>query len=277
VRIRAQRFRGEQSFGTVQPIDDPSWPVGMSLVDVYNVTKYEPPEKSISGDSDRNVDLFHHYTDIENINNFPSMLEEGEEVVVTEKLHGTNSRMGKIFWGDDGSDPTWKYMAGSHAVRRKQYNMKGELSLYWAPFGDDVKALLDHLCGDSKNVVMFGEIFGLGVQDMHYGLPTKQWRGFDIAVEGRYLDHDEAAELFGRFNVPTVPILYRGPFSIAKVRELTDGPTTMCSPDQIAGKFKGREGVVIKPIKERRTGNMRTILKSISIDYLSRKGGTEFH
>ena len=59
------------------------------------------------------------------------------------------------------------------------------------------------------------------------------------------------------------------------------GPTTLCPPDR-AGRFKGREGIVIVPVHERAVATEghvfdRLILKAVSFEYLERKGGTEFH
>jgi hypothetical protein len=62
--------------------------------------------------------------------------------------------------------------------------------------------------------------------------------------------------------VATVPVLERGPFSLARVAELSRGQTTL--PDQHI-----REGVVVRPVVERfdpRIG--RVILKYLSDDYL---------
>jgi hypothetical protein len=78
-----------------------------------------------------------------------------------------------------------------------------------------------------------------------------------------------------------VPLLYRGPFGPDAVEAHVSGPTTMCPPDK-AGKFKGREGIVITPTRERLgpVGGRpldRVILKAISFEYLERKGGTEYH
>jgi hypothetical protein len=57
--------------------------------------------------------------------------------------------------------------------------------------------------------------------------------------------------------------------------------TTMCEPGK-AGKFAGREGIVITPARERSGeggGNVfdRVMLEAISFEYLERKGGTEDH
>jgi hypothetical protein len=52
------------------------------------------------------------------------------------------------------------------------------------------------------------------------------------------------------------------------------------SPPEAAGRFQGREGCVVTPVVERYDpdlGGGRVILKSISADYLARKGGTDEH
>ena len=283
LRIRAQRFRGEPSFGTVQKLDDPSWPVGMSLLDHYRVTKYEPPMRTMDGDAAKPNSLFHAYTDIENVRNFPDLLEEGEEVVIMEKIHGSNLRLGLIFTAEDSPDGSavHQFMAGSHGVRRKEFDQAGKRSKFWLGLTDPVKELLKDVAGDDKNVIIYGEIYGEGIQDLTYGVKGLACRFFDISVNGKYLSWTEQAEVFARHpEVETAPILYRGPFSMEKVKELTDGNTTLCDPDK-AGSFKGREGVVVRPTTERYSEKLpnygRVILKSISVDYLGRKGGTEYH
>jgi hypothetical protein len=62
--------------------------------------------------------------------------------------------------------------------------------------------------------------------------------------------------------VPTVPVLYRGPFSLQKMKELADGNSTLTGADHI------REGVVVKPVKERTHPKVgRLALKYIGIQY----------
>lgn len=173
-------------------------------------------------------------------------------------------------------------MVGSHSVRRREYDIYGRRSEFWNLLTEEVKAMLHHVSGGEKNVVAFGEIFGSGVQDMAYGLENnhRDWRLFDIAVDGKYLDYDEKIALCEQFGIKIVPLLYRGPYRAAVIDELTDGPTTLCAFGS-AGKFKGREGVVIVPTRERFSpelgGYGRVILKSVSADYLARKDGTDSH
>ena len=176
----------------------------------------------------------------------------------------------------------FEFMAGSHGQRRKEVDARGRPSDFWRPMTDAVRGLLQALSAGEHSVVLFGELYGSGVQDMAYGLAggAKGFRAFDIAVDGKYLDHDAKAEVLGRHGVEMVPSLYRGPFSWDAVEEHTYGPTTMCPPDA-AGRFGGREGCVVTPVEERYHAGLgdsgRVILKSISADYLARKGGTDEH
>ena len=71
-----------------------------------------------------------------------------------------------------------------------------------------------------------------------------------------------------------VPVLWQGEYSVEKIEELTDGDTTF----EVSEGFAGREGIVITPDKEREDLLIsRVILKSVSADYLARKGGTDGH
>jgi RNA ligase (TIGR02306 family) len=281
LRVRAARLRGQPSYGTIDHQVDPAWEVGLDVREHYGITKFEPPERPADGDALPAVAACHRYIEIENIRNFPDALRSGEEVVITEKLHGKNCRLGLIRVTGEGGE-TSEFVAGSNDVRRKEVDAKGRPSDFWRPMTEAVRELLRHLSEGGRNVVLFGELYGSGVQDMAYGLGNgaKGFRAFDIAVDGVYLGYDEKAEVLGRYGVEAVPVLYRGPFSWEAVEEHTYGPTTMCPPDQ-AGRFGGREGCVVAPVVERYDptlgGSGRVILKSISADYLARKGGTDEH
>lgn len=289
LRVRAAKFRGAASFGTIQDPDDPTWSVGTDVREHYGVTKYEPPVKTCDGDQAPDHPLFHQYTSMERFGDNPNVFQDGEEVVVTEKLHGTNCRVGYIFnhASPDGEEQYWEFVAGSHNNRRKEFNDKGVRSLYWMPFmdrekylqseGDPLKNMIVSIMLRERaenSVIVFGEIFGAGVQDMQYGQKGKSFRVFDISVDGRYIDSDKVTRYIAENpEVQMVPVLYCGPFSRAKMDELVDGPTTVCKPEDIKEPFKGREGVVIKPVKERFSPDLggRTILKYVSADYHARK------
>jgi len=277
-RIRATRLRGTPSRGVILPVENPEWPVGHSVVEYYGLSKYEPVQIN-DGEAMPPVEEFHKYTDVESYGNFPNIFKEGEEVVVDEKIHGKNLRAGLVH---DGTD--FVLMVGSHNQRMREISSKGVRSTFWTIMDEPMQNLLRHVSEQHKayernaNVVVFAELFGRKIQDMEYGRGDVGYRAYDISVNGEYLSYIEKNRLFVYFGIPVAPALYRGPFSDKKMQELVDGPTTMCDPKE-AGRFCGREGIVIRPIVERiEPGFGRAILKLVSVDYENRKGDkTEYH
>ena len=300
-RIRVSKLRGEASYGLIIQCENPEWEVGHDVASFYGATKYEPPMKHQAGETESAHLAFHRYFDMENIRNFPDVLEPGEEVVVTEKIHGQNARLGLVREVIDDGRTVWKWMAGSHDVRRKRFTPKGDESVFWRCFNPDIRQLLVEVsnCGftpdeidsapevksDRENfdVVLFGERFGVGVQDMQYGRKSGEinFRAFDLTRDAKYFDFDAKCELFARHGIEMVPILFRGSFDFAMMERLAEGPTTLCEP-QKAGAFSGREGVVVLSVTERQVDRgarifHRAQLKCISFGYLARKEGTEDH
>ena len=343
-RVTACRLRGFVSYGLLMKInpsfgDDPNWEIGTDVSSIFGVLKYEPPDELNKGDAEKNNSRFYAYTSIEHYGNYPNSFKDNEEVVFTEKIHGSNVRIGLITENNDKGELEWVIAVGSHSVRRKEYsktetrfseedlkdknidlnninvgdiifdNWKLEQiieypdclkfrcikidnngnpiftkSIYWTCCNQNIIDLLNHIKTNISwkepihSIMIYGEIYGNGIQDMKYGETQTNFRAFDISINNIYLDFDIQQELFKKFNINTAPVLYRGPFSKDKVLEYTSGKTTICDP-KIAGPFSGREGIVIKPIKETICKEIRSrkILKSISADYLSRKNPTEYH
>lgn len=127
-----------------------------------------------------------------------------------------------------------------------------------------------------KRIDLFGEIFGAGVQDLHYGTTKPDFRAFDIAVGGMFLGADEKIAAFKELGVERVPVLYRGPFDRAVLEKLRDGKTTL-------GGKNIREGIVVTATGDQTRRDtpqgtrLRPFLKMVSPDYLLRKGEvTEF-
>ncbi len=258
-RVRCARLRGEPSFGVIVDREVPAWTEGQDVKAYYGIFKYIPPVKPTAGDADTPHPLFVEYTDIENLRNFTDMLEAGEEVVVTEKLHGTNCR---VAWIE--GEP----MAGSMSLRRKQ-PAEAEMasSPYWFPFTlPAVKALVETEGAKHRQFLLFGEVYGSKIQDLHYGCKGRfGFRAFDILADGKYLDAEAFFALCAEYGVETVPVLYRGAYSLEMVRELSAGNSTL-TPDHI------REGGVVKPVIERLNPKVgRVVLKYIGDQYLFSK------
>ncbi len=220
--------------------------------------------------------LFDKYTDIENINNYPNVIEEKEEVVITEKIHGTNVRyailpLEKYTWIDKlfKKDKN-EFCYGSHNV---QINWKTGNNCW---YGDDVYGKIAERLNLATKIplgfIFYGEIFGKKIQDLNYGLEDIDIRFFDIkdAETDKYLSFNDFNTMCEILQLKTVPILFKGKITKENVSTYTTGKSTI-NIKQI------KEGCVIKPLIERydhRCG--RVILKSINSEYLLRKDGTEY-
>src|SRR5258708_24053979 len=258
--VRCARLRGEPSFGVIIDREVHTWVEGQDVRDHYGIFKYIPPIKPAAGDAEQRHPLFVEYTDIENIRNFPNVFVEGEEVVVTEKIHGTNCRVGLV----EG-----ELMAGSMSVRRKRPENAEELgsSTYWCPFTlPEVTSMVEEAGAPYRQFILFGEVYGSKIQDLHYGCKGRfGFRAFDILADGKYLDSDQFLSLCGQYCVETVPMLFRGSYSLNQVRELSEGTTVL-------GDNHIREGVVVKPVVERMDPTVgRVALKYIRDQYLFSK------
>jgi RNA ligase (TIGR02306 family) len=247
-----------------------NWPVGTDLTEHFGITKYEEPISLSCGDQVAMHESFQKYTDIENIKNYDNVFVEGEEVVVTEKIHGTNT----LHFGVEENGTT-NFMAGSHRFQRKE----DENSTYWRTFGDNTKDLIEELINENaKTVIVFKEVYGHGVQKGYaYGLRQKiSDVVLDIVVDGVYVSYDECKRLCDEHGLQTPPILYRGPYDKEVINEAINGngkkKTILGEGDNIL------EGGVIKPVQERWNEEVgRAILKWISDAYYLDKNTTDFH
>lgn len=231
-----------------------------------------------------------HAYDFDNIKKLTNLFEDGEPVIITEKIHGTFLQVGVL----PTSRSNEKYYEERVLISSKGMGAKGfvldhndETNIYAqaAKKHGLLDAVLKHLGpladATDKPVFLCGEVFGktgsgAGVQDLIYTGETLDFRAFDIAVGNRgnesYFDWFSFYDACAKMNVRTAPVLHNGPYSKSVVLELTDGHTTLCNSGQI------REGVVVKSSKEDRHPHYgRKIAKSISEAYLMRKNGTELN
>lgn len=276
-RVKAIRLRGELSQGVVMPVATAERIIrdsgrfsfhateGDDLTQFLGVTKYEEPIPiHMAGEVVSRPAWMIKYTDIENVKNFPHALRCGEEVIFTEKLHGACMSVGAA----RGEDQVY-------VSSRNLCLAENDANSYWkAAKAYGIPALLKRVLADldAQHVILFGEL--LGVQDLKYGFNNGHlgFRWFDLLVDGEYVSYSVANEILS--DVPQVPVLYRGPFSESVMMEHTDGNTTLDGVQHI------REGIVMRPVIERydfESNLGRVLLKSISADYLTRKGGTELH
>ena len=277
-RVKAVQLRGSLSQGLVYPVRDGmirgrQAAEGDDVTELLELVKYEPPIPiSMQGE----VRAAHGATlkyEIEDFKKYPDEFRDGEPVVITEKLHGTWCCLGRHT--EHGPIVTSKGMSDKGlALLLDDANRNNLYVRTWGTHQEALESARTRIAADGQSFYVLGEVYGRGVQDLHYGQPNPAFAVFDAYVgepgTGRYLNPDELAESLSDL-FPLVPVLYQGPFSLAKLQELTDGATAL-------GGAHVREGVVVKPAAERVSHEFgRVILKSVSGKYLTRKGGTEFN
>lgn len=266
-RIKARKFRGIMSQGFLAPLPDngKEHKIGDDLAEEMGIQHYQPILASDikQGLTSNDPPFPGEKYDIEGWFKYSKVLEPGEMVAITEKLHGTNAR----FSYQDG-----KFWAGS----RKHFRKEDDDNIYWRVLKEN--HWLQSLCRLYPDHIIYGEIYGW-VQKLRYGAkkPGELWfRFFDILKpDGQYLEATPEFLMDPYLLVQPngkvlpmgnhVPVLYVGPYSPEKVIEFMDGQTT------IPGASHIREGCVVKPIKERYHRNLgRVILKAVSPTYLSK-------
>lgn len=291
-RTGTVKLRGYISQGLVLPIEFPVT-IGEDLSGYFGITKYEQPEPQYSLNSGgaqvskKKINRhFDKYTDIENFKNFPDVFQPHDEIVITEKLHGTNARFGNLpisvnssaSWFERLSawyrkiilGKTHEFVWGSHNVQKgTSVNVKDY-------YGEDVwgRIAKEYNLKEKlpKDYIFYGEIVGEGIQDLTYGFATPRLFIFDIknVITGEYLDWDLVEEWCYHLDLPIVPVLWMGYFEDADLGHFKSGNSTLYLK-QI------REGCVVKMYEEAQDKKLgRKILKCISEEYLLRKSGTEY-
>ncbi|UUU35048.1 RNA ligase (ATP) [Streptomyces sp. CA-210063] len=283
-RVKAVRLRGELSQGIVcrpRALADVDLSAavadGTDFAERLGIVKWVPPiPPTMSGEVESAPGLL-PWVDIENIQRYPDIFTPGEQVVLTEKLHGTACLL--TYFAEDGRVQVSSKGFGSKSLALKE----DPRNLYWrAVHGHKVAEAASRLAErlGARRVGIFGEVYGAGVQDLAYGADGRRdtlgYAVFDVSAEidgqVRWLDTAELSDLLDG-ELPLVPRLYEGPYAIDRVLEVATGRETVSGRD-----LHLREGVVIRPAAERYspvTGG-RAVAKAVSPAYLTRKGGTEY-
>ncbi len=289
-RIKARRLRGVFSMGFLLPA--PGAKEGADLAPALGVYKYEEPEEAppaprgtpwqrfwrkwewrilyLFGKTPEQQRRILPVYDVESVRKYQFALTLGEEVVLTEKLHGCNGRFG-WFKG--------KFYIGSRTMYRDEDDTSEKN--YWGEIARklDLKEKLRPYPG----VAVYGEVVGSGVQDLEYGAAqgARFFRVFDVLdiATRRWWNHDEMITFAEKLGLETVPMLYRGPWQGLEAHApLGEGTTAFNREATPTRKLCLREGWVVRPVVERHHPTLgRAQYKYVGQEYLLRKSGTEKH
>ncbi|MBD2182701.1 RNA ligase [Planktothrix sp. FACHB-1355] len=257
-KLRAAKLRGIFSEGLLIPVGDNfAGNVGDDCTEHFGVTKYEYPiPQTMNGDMETAIGQY-KFPSPENLKRYRDILFDGEEVVVTEKVHGTNF---SVLVDAEGITHI-----GSHHYFWKN-NENNKTLVYVRAYNDN--PILHKF---PKNTQVFGEIYG--VQDIKYGLKDGKIGIviFAVRTEGKFLNYPDFVAFCQEFNLPRVPVLYIGAYSWEAISQFNNANSVL-NPNSMM------EGVIVQPTLERTHPEIgRVVLKLISDRYLLRQEGTELH
>lgn len=250
-RIKARRLRGEWSVGLLVPAPSDA-KIGDDYMEKLGIIHYEPQVKGDFTTGGENVSAppgFYPKYDVLNFRKYSSFFNDGEEIILTEKLHGSSCRFVCV---DDviycGSRNNWK--------------QEDPNNLWWKVLNQNM--VLESWLRHNQNLGVYGEVFGQ-VQNLKYGSTDGRifFAAFDIIKGDQWLDFDDARKIGAP--LPWVPLVYRGPFNKEQIMELAEKDSTY------PGAKHHREGVVVKPVHERTNRKIgRLQLKVVGNRYLSK-------
>lgn len=298
-RVRQIKIRGLASQGMLIAPEDVADKIrGVALEqDVsgrLEVTKYEPPARGPSSTQglgrNRNKKhehpLFHKYNGLDNIKWFPTLFKDDEDVVVQEKLHGTNARASVLpFMANTFMKKVKKFFGLAPRVEQCYGSNNVDISAataYKGFYGEDIYGKtfsnMDVFSKLKEGEIVFGEIVGPGVQKGYeYGLKEHQFVVFDVKrlqPDGKsfeWLAPCDVEDFCKERGFIYVPVLYKGKYNKELIYGLTKGKSAFDPGTKV------REGVVVKAANGYCVGGNKKALKWVSEDYLNDTSNTDFH
>lgn len=253
-RVKTVRLRGEISQGVVGPVSlienittvDGEYPSTEEITDFLGVKKYEP-EAVVCKDADllplpAGLSAY----DIEGAERFGHIVDllMDEPVYVSEKVEGSNFSV------------THSVLDEKTYVNQRNYTIKlkegaDTNSHTWWKVAKESGLLVvaQTLSAQSgQTVTIYGELIGPGVQENYYGVNKHKALLFDVKIGESFMDYEGFRDLCTEYSLEPVPTLTAGTklsdwLGDQTVQKAANGKSKLCD--------KLREGIVIKPMKER--------------------------
>lgn len=265
-RVKAVRLRGEISSGIIIPKhlvpNFESIHIDEDVAEILGITKYEPPIPAQLAGKVKSFDMpyiGHH--DCEHAGVYVNDLVEGERVLITEKLHGSQ------FILAHNIENAETLISSKGLLKRGLRIEEEDTNSYWAAAKNDrvVQKIQSHW--SSGVVQVFGEV--IPVQSGYtYGQTKPTVRIFDIRFNGNSIPYDIVPE---EFKSLWVPIVFDGPIKLNTTEVVIFSDPTRgihkvkfdkTLPKEVVDLCKGlelvsgksvhiREGVVLRPYVDR--------------------------
>lgn len=188
------------------------------------------------------------YTDIEGLHKLPDVLIYN--VVVQEKVHGTNMRFGlfedKFVVG--GRNQIFLTLEKDAPIPDVNLLPGGDYGFTRWVLENNLHTEIRELCG-GMNIVFHGEWCGKGIQKEISYADDKQFWCFDVRVNEDFLPWEEAKTYIQKMGINQIPVYREGKINIDDLNGMLKLPSIVAA---INGKSDMIEGVVIKPLNPRR-------------------------
>lgn len=293
-RVKTIRLRGIVSQGLVLAPEEvadllpPKYKQGADVTEALGITKYTKRKKGPSATLSAKVkkrrsrkilhDRFARYTDINHLQKYGFYLDqvaaEGVDVVAHIKIHGTSARYGWVkrkgflerVRGFFGFAPRHLFLMGSRNVDMYEGSNGPVHNSLPRNVYEQVAKKYDMRARVPLGFSVFGEIIGPGIQPGYdYGVQPGDVRFmvYDVKEGDRWFDDMEIGMFCRTHDFDRVLEAYRGPYSKAAIEAVISGP------DPLAPKeHPPREGVVVRPVREKTIHGTRLLFKWVSPEFL---------
>lgn len=290
-RVKSVRLRGEISTGIIIPKhlvkDFETFEVGVDISENLQISKYEPPiPTQLAGKVKPFSMPFVGSHDCEHVGVYVNELVDGERVVITEKVHGSQFILAHNVLENETIVSSKGLLKSGLTIEKSDENT------YWIAANNDkvVEKIRDSF--DAGIVQVFGEV--IPVQSGYsYGQTKPTVRIFDIRVDGESIPYDMVPDVFKSL---WVPIVFDGNLTLDKKevviysdpeKGIHKTKLDFLLPKSIVDLCKGkelvsgkechiREGVVLRPYVDRNAiDGTKLRLKIINPAY--KESGEEFN
>lgn len=271
-RVGQVRLRGELSEGIILPLsllEGREVDYGEDVSEILGITLYEPPIPTGFGGVLKSIppEAYFSSHDVEQFGIYSSDFSPDENVVVTEKIHGSQVNI-SLFNGE--------FYVTSKGLLGKNVHIEESLeNIYWQGVRntgvfEKMFAFYEQLGKDYEDSVIqvIGEVVPAQGGNWTYGFTKPHILAFDLRIDGQSVRYADVPEYIKDI---WVPVLYSGPFSGVDFQKLSKGR------EQVSGKeLHIREGIVLRPEYDRRAKDgTRLMVKVINPKYASGETGDE--
>jgi RNA ligase (TIGR02306 family) len=267
-RVKAVRLRGEISSGIIIPnslvpnFDQIS--LDEDVAELLGITKYEPPIPDQLAGKVKSFDMpFIGHHDCEHAGVYVNELIDGERVIITEKLHGSQFILAHNL-------ETGETIVSSKGQLKKGLVLEdAEGNSYWEAAKND--GLVDKIKSNWSGmgiIQVFGEVVPIQ-SGYSYGQTKPTARLFDIRFNGDSIPYDMVPEVF---KTMWVPVIFDGTLTLDKKevvvysdpeKGIHKTKIDYLLPKEVVDLCKGmelvsgktlhiREGVVLRPYIDRK-------------------------